>query len=117
RCRRGHRFGRETAQPVRPDAVDEGEEALRRSALALVEAREGDDHDRRVLLGEAADPLPDPTPPLPDAAADEDRVERALGAVAGLREVAGEADVADVVLPAGVRAPADLDRERPEPLR
>ena len=55
-------------------------------------------------------------PPLADRAADQDRVVWSLDARLVLDHHAGQANVGDVVLAAGIRAAADLDVELAERL-
>src|SRR4029450_7635016 len=102
---------------LEPDPVHECREGLSGLPLLLVEAGEPGDCRGRVVLGEAAEPLAHTTLAFTHRSAHEDRVVRPLGAVAFGDRVTGEADVPDVVLPTGVGAAADLDREVPESCR
>src|SRR5262249_9055340 len=111
---RSARRSRDVAERRQPYTLDEARKILTRPALPLVEAGETGDHRRRVVLREPAETLSDARPALADRSSHEDRVERPFGAVVAFDGMAGEADVADVMLPARVRAAADLHRERPD---
>src|SRR5262249_62310995 len=78
------------------------------------EAGDRRDRHRGVVLAEAPEPTTDTTLTLADAPANQDRVVGTLDPVVLLHRVTGEPDVADVVLPARVRAAADLDAEAPQ---
>src|SRR5262249_51787045 len=104
-------------QLLQADTVHERREGLARGPTLLEELRQSRDGRRRVLLAEPTEPLADAPPPLADGAADQDRAVRPLGPVALGHRVAGEADVADVVLAARVRAATDLDPETTEARR
>src|SRR5262249_34345049 len=96
------------------DPIDEGRERPAGLAPRLEEAGARGDRHRGVVLSEAPEPTTDATLALTDAAADQDRVVGTLDPVVLLHRVTGQPDVADVVLPARVRAAADLDAEAPQ---
>src|SRR5262245_22810461 len=102
---------------LQADAIDAGGEGLAALTSRLEELGHCSDRLRRIGLTEAPEPAADSPAPLADAAADEDRVVRTLDAVVFLDRVPGQADVADVMLAAGVGAAADLDAEATETRR